>query len=196
MNESLRMVLVLTIIAVVSGGSLGLIDSVTRPLIENNKGLALQNTLKDLIPEAAEFREIEAADLPVPARVFLGLDGGNKIGWGFLLSGPGFVDAITLVVAADFSLSRLLGIGVLEQKETPGLGAEMVKPFFLERFPGLSLERKISLVKNVAGNRENNEVQAISAATISTDAVLKIINENLPRLREAPEIRTLLDGAQ
>jgi len=196
MNESLRMVLVLTVITVISGGGLGIIDSFTRPLIETNKGLALQQTLKDLIPEAEEFREIEDPAWSDTARVFLGLDQDRQIGWGFLMSGPGFVDAITLVAATDFNVSKLLGIGILEQKETPGLGAEMVKPFFLERFPGLSLAREISLVKNVAGNRENNEVQAISAATITSEAVLQIINDNLPRLREAPAIRILLEGAQ
>ena len=59
MNESMRMVIVLSLIAIISGGSLAVVDSFTKPRIEVNKVKAIKAGLKELIPDANDFQKME-----------------------------------------------------------------------------------------------------------------------------------------
>jgi electron transport complex protein RnfG len=67
---------------------------------------------------------------------------------------------------------------VLEQLETPGLGAEIDGEKFVSQFRGLATRPPISYVKGKAPEKDN-EVQAITGATISSKAVVDIINKTI-----------------
>lgn len=183
MNESLRMVIVLSLIAILSGGSLALVDNATRERIAENKVKALNEALKVLIPTGEEFTKINVPTTGTPVTAFRALQGEKTVGWGFLLSGPGFQDKIEIVAATNPEITELLGIEVLDQKETPGLGAEMSKPFFTEQFIGLSVANEIGYIKNVKPAAGANQVQALSAATISTEKLLIIINKSIKEIK-------------
>jgi electron transport complex protein RnfG len=189
MNESMRMVVVLSLIAVISGGSLAVVDSLTRPQIEVNKVKAINQGLKRLIPDADEFKKIEIREQGETYTVYRGEKNENLKGWGFLLSGSGFQDKISIVAASDPSISSLLGIEVLEQKETPGLGDNMKKDYFQDQFRGLSVLKAIGFVKNRKPDPNSNDIQAISAATISTTKLLAIINDNMKKIRNNKDIQ-------
>jgi electron transport complex protein RnfG len=64
---------------------------------------------------------------------------------------------------------------VLESRETPGLGDKIIKDTdFVGNFRNLAVDPTVVVVK--AGRTSDNEVDAISGATISSQAVVKIIN--------------------
>jgi electron transport complex protein RnfG len=189
MNESMRMVVVLSLIAVISGGSLAVVDSLTRPQIEVNKVKAINQGLKRLIPDADEFKKIEIREQGETYTVYRGEKNENLTGWGFLLSGSGFQDKISVVAASDPAISSLLGIEVLEQKETPGLGDNMKKDYVQDQFRGLSVLKAIGFVKNRKPDPNSNDIQAISAATISTTKLLAIINDNMKKIRNNKDIQ-------
>ena len=65
---------------------------------------------------------------------------------------------------------------VLESRETPGLGDKIIKDQeFLDNFRDLAIEPEVVAVKS--GTRKApNEVDSISGATISSKAVVNIIN--------------------
>ena len=128
--------------------------------------------------------------------VYKGLKDNVLVGWGFLLSGTGFQDKISIVAATDPRISRLAGIEVLEQKETPGLGDNIKKENFRNQFRGLSVEKEIGYVKNRKPQPGSNQIQAISAATISTKKLLFIINKNIKMLRKNRAILKELQGIQ
>jgi RnfABCDGE-type electron transport complex G subunit len=184
MKESVRMIIVLTLITIVSGASLALVDKATKPRIEENKVKALNAGLQKLIPAAKNFVRQETQVEGKKYILFKGLDGEILKGWGFLLSGPGFQDKIEIVTATDPDITTLLGIEVLFQNETPGLGAEMVKENFKDQFKGLSVEEKITYVKYKKPEPGANGVQALSAATISTEKLLLIINKSIRTIKE------------
>jgi len=188
MNESLKMVMVLFLITVVSGGSLALVDNATRAKIEINKEMALNAGLKLLIPEADTFTKNEVTHEGEKYILYKATKENTLVGWGFLLSGPGFQDKIEVVVAANAQVSQLIGIDILDQKETPGLGAEIDKPKFENQFKGLSIEKEIGYIKNVKPQAGSNQIQAISAATISTDKLLQIINKKVAKIKKLEEI--------
>lgn len=189
MNESLRMVVVLSLIAVISGGSLAVVDSFTKPRIEVNKVKAIKAGLKELIPDARDFQKMEIQEKGKKFVVYRGLKDQQLVGWGFILSGSGFQDKISIIAATNPEISALLGIEVLEQKETPGLGDNIKKEDFRAQFIGLSVLKPIGYVKNIKPPSGSNDIQAISAATISSKKLLAIINDNLKRLRSHQKIK-------
>jgi electron transport complex protein RnfG len=190
------MVIVLSLIAIISGGSLAFVDSFTKPQIEQNKVKALKEGLRRLLRDAEDFEKIEIIQKKQKFIVYKGLKKNKLIGWGFLLSGTGFQDKITIVVATDPRISRLAGIEVLEQKETPGLGDNITKESFRNQFQGLSVEKEIGYVKNRKPRAGSNQIQAISAATISTKKLLFIINQNIKMLRKDSTVLQELRGIQ
>jgi electron transport complex protein RnfG len=66
---------------------------------------------------------------------------------------------------------------VLESRETPGLGDKIYKDLeFVAGFSALSIEPEIVAVKK-GTKSQPNEIDAITGATISAKAIVRIINE-------------------
>ncbi len=194
MSDSLKMVVVLTLIAIISGASLSFVDTATREKITENKTMALMEGMKTLLPEAEDFKKLDVEKKGGIEGIYKALKGEKVVGWGFMLSGPGFQDKITIVIATDPQIKTLLGLEVLEQKETPGLGAKMEHKEFKEQFKGKSLEEDIEYVKNEKPKDGENKIEALSAATISTKQLLKIINNNIKDIKEIEKIKQELGG--
>jgi electron transport complex protein RnfG len=71
----------------------------------------------------------------------------------------------------------VVGMEILESRETPGLGDKIYKDAeFVAEFSALSTDPEIVAVKKGTGSLPN-EVDAITGATISAKAVVRIINE-------------------
>jgi Na+-translocating ferredoxin:NAD+ oxidoreductase subunit G len=115
-------------------------------------------------------------------RVFLGYDGnGQTIGFAIVGSKPGFQDVIQVIFGYDPSTNEVLGMRVLESKETPGLGDKIFKDLrFVRGFEGVLAP--IRPVGEGAGSGEPNEAELITGATISARVVVDIINERVAAL--------------
>lgn len=91
-------------------------------------------------------------------------------------------------------MSKLTGIKVLEQIETPGLGTKIVvdpsnkqDPFwFPAQFKGVHTSPEIMVIKN-AKPTHNYEVQGITGATISSKAVTRILNDQIADIKSVWE---------
>jgi len=98
---------------------------------------------------------------------------------------PGFQELLTLMIGFDPATGSLLGFKVLDQKETPGLGDRIERDSaFGRQFAG----RVTPLVgvKRRTGSSPS-EVQTITGATISSRAVIRIINNGVTRWRPLVE---------
>jgi len=100
-------------------------------------------------------------------------------GYAFESSIMGFQDEITAVIGVDKNMEEIKGIIILKCLETPGLGGEITKEKFLKQFRGKN--PPFTVVKTVP--REKYDIQAVTGATISSRAVVKMINERLMRMR-------------
>lgn len=69
---------------------------------------------------------------------------------------------------------KLTGMGLVSHSETAGLGSKAGDPEFTDQFKGLNAS-KIEYYKSGA-NADNNEIDAISGATISTGAATEAVN--------------------
>jgi Na+-transporting NADH:ubiquinone oxidoreductase subunit C len=99
--------------------------------------------------------------------------------------GEGFWNTIKGVIGIKIDGSAMTGIGFYEQNETPGLGAEIVKPYFTDQFEGLELERgRTPLVFKTVGEATGaGEVDAITGATQTCTRLEDIINEAIRQWR-------------
>ncbi|MBT8087795.1 MAG: FMN-binding protein, partial [Gammaproteobacteria bacterium] len=102
---------------------------------------------------------------------------GNFVGYAIPGAGPGFQDTIGLLYGFDASRRQIRGMEVLESRETPGLGDKIYKDMdFVGAFKALSIDPTIVAVKK-GTKAQPNEVDAITGATISSKAIVRIINE-------------------
>jgi electron transport complex protein RnfG len=111
-------------------------------------------------------------DLP---KTYVGYDAsGNKLGAAVTAQEPGFQEEVLLMIGFEPSNGTIIGFKVLDEKETPGLGDKIVRDkSFVSQFPGRLAPLK-GVKKADVGNQ--NEVQTITGATISSRAVIRIIN--------------------
>jgi Na+-transporting NADH:ubiquinone oxidoreductase subunit C len=88
-----------------------------------------------------------------------------------VLSGPGLWGEIRLAVGLlpDHTLT---GVSVVEQSETPGLGARITEAWFTGQFPGKKPPLSPVPEKEQAGE---TQFQAVTGATISSEAVRSIL---------------------
>ena len=106
---------------------------------------------------------------------------GERIGFAVAVAEPGFQDIVRLIFGYDRSGREVLGMKVLESKETPGLGDKIEKDTaFVHQFEG-SLAPLIG-VKPRDATGDLHEIDMITGATISSRTVIRIINNAVDRL--------------
>ncbi|UCE87651.1 MAG: FMN-binding protein [Deltaproteobacteria bacterium] len=184
-----RMMATLGIAGLSSGFALVSIHLLTQPRIERNRAEALEAAIYHVLPGASRseafvlrdgeltpFRDPEGR-LPDEEAVYAGYDdAGEPVGFAIPAEGPGFQDTIKLIYGYDPARRRIVGMEVLESRETPGLGDKIIKDdAFVENFRDLAVTPELVVVKRK--RTRENEVDAISGATISSNAVVRIINE-------------------
>ncbi len=180
MKLVLHMLATLTIIGVISGALLSEINSWAAPKIEANRKAETERAIFVVQAEATKYEKVENVDFEL-YEVFD--DSSNSLGYALPYEGNGFQGKIRLIVGVNKDLSNLFGLEVLEQVETPGLGTKVTETPFTDQFKNFLVIPEIKSVKGVAPQNPY-EVQAITGATISSKAVVRIINEGINRLKE------------
>lgn len=92
-------------------------------------------------------------------------------------SGQGYADKIELLLGLDSQAKAITGLFILDQKETPGLGNKIIENMWRNQFIGKSSDNTLVVKKGKPVN--DNEIDSISGATISSQAVTDIINSTL-----------------
>lgn len=114
--------------------------------------------------------------------VFEARTDGQTDGWVAKASGQGYADKIELLVGVDAAARNITGLFILDQKETPGLGNKIMEPVWRNQFIWKSTSRPLTAVKTKPS--ADNEIQAITGATISSKSVCDIVNQTLTNLRK------------
>src|SRR5210317_950599 len=204
--SSLRLVLTLAIAGLVSGiAIIGIYES-TLPTITANKARELRAAVFKVLPGVAQMQPlvyrdsklvvVEAADKDEPV-IYGGYDDqGDFVGYAMPAAGPGFQDTIAILYGYKPVEKIVVGMEVLESRETPGLGDKIYKDaVFVAGFSALFVEPEIIAVKK-GTKSQPNEIDAITGATISSKAVVRIINEahaewsaQLPAPGSEPQLR-------
>lgn len=95
--------------------------------------------------------------------------------------GAGLWGTITMAVGFDVGIKSLRGVEVIDQNETPGLGGRISESWFKEQFRG----KKSPFTKVAEGDpADENQFQAITGATYSSNAVMDILNTSSIEIKE------------
>jgi len=185
--SSLRLMLTLAIAGLISGVAIIGIYESTLPTITANKARELREAVFKVLPGVSQMQQLVYRDGELVAAeelkkdeqaVYGGYDQqGDFVGYAIPAAGPGFQDTIGLLYGFTPERKLIIGMAVLESRETPGLGDKIYKDAdFVGSFSALSTEPKIVAVKKGTKTKPN-EIDAITGATISSNAVVRIINE-------------------
>jgi electron transport complex protein RnfG len=185
--SSLRLVLTLAIAGLVSGiAIIGIYES-TLPTITANKARELREAVFKVLPGVTQmqplvYRDSKLVVVEVPDKdepvIYGGYDAQlDFVGYAMPAAGPGFQDTIAILYGYKPEQKIVVGMEVLESRETPGLGDKIYKDAeFVGGFSALSIEPEIVAVKK-GTKSQPNEIDAITGATISSKAIVRIINE-------------------
>lgn len=172
----------------------------TLPRVERLKAEALEKAIFKVLPGTVKtqafllqdnaFVSDGGAEASGPL-VYAGFDEKEElVGVAIAASGQGYADILRILYGYDPAQQAVVGIHVLESKETPGLGDKIEKdPAFLENFMALdvALNTELTALKNIVvpvknGTKQNPwEVDGITGATISSRAIGNILGESTAR---------------
>ena len=165
----------------------------TLPRIEQHQGEVMQAAITEVLKAPASYDTLflynGALTKSVPAgtetkkleRVYLGHDAAGKpIGFAVSAAENGFQDLVTLMFGYDAAAHKLIAMKVIGNKETPGLGNKIeTDSAFVNGF--VNAAAPINGVKKDRGKSGPNDVVMITGATISSRAVIRIINNAIAR---------------
>lgn len=186
MGDILKLGGVLAIYSLVAGAALAYVNIRTEPIIKQNRIASEEAARLQVLPGMEGGFELkdESSDLPY----WVGYTNTTQSevgGYVFIAQGPGYSSTIQTMVGVN-SGGKIVGMQVLFQKETPGLGVKITEirhgedqPWFQRQFIGLEIgSGKIELAK------DGGPIDAITGATISSRAVTSSVREGLRRLAE------------
>ncbi len=168
MKSSLKnMVLVLFCITLLSSAGVGAVYMITEAPIAAAKSAAEKSALETVLPEfdATEQSEHMVDGLEIVA--YKASKDGKVVGYAIkTASKSGFSGMIKMMVGFDNN-GTILNVDVLEQNETPGLGAKMDE----DGNPILaSIKGKEASKTKLTVKKDGGDVDALTAATISSRA--------------------------
>ena len=159
----------LLIICIVATVLLGFTNFFTADIITKLETETQNTAMQEVLP-AEGYTKTEGKE------IYTAEKNGAVAGYILITTAKGYGGDIKVMTAVD-PTGKILAVNILSATdETPGLGQNVTKEDFFSQFKNLSGE--ISVVKNGA-NSADNEINAVTGATISSKAVTKAVNEAL-----------------
>ncbi|MCL5281554.1 MAG: FMN-binding protein [Planctomycetes bacterium] len=167
--------------------------------IEQNKAAKLNDLTKALLPGAEIFQPVEA-EIQVErpdgakekAKIFEVLSGDKqRLGWSFNAHGTGFAGPVELVLAVDKDFQKIMGMNVLASSETPGFGDQIKSDYYRKQYAGAPAEQ-LTLAKSGDPTVADAQIVAITGATVSSQAVVEIVNTFLTQIKSQMQEKGLI----
>lgn len=194
--SSFRLIMTLAVAGALAGALLVFVFLWSQPRILAYRAMVLREAVTEVLKGPDHFESVflldgtlvtqvpEGVDTLNLDKVYLGYDqAGEPIGFALAAEGFGFQDIISLIFGYDPKTRKVLGMKVLRHLETPGLGDKIVKDVaFVGEFDGV-----VAPIQGVKPDRNTgsaDQVDMITGATISSKAVIKIINERIAQMAD------------
>lgn len=174
---------------------LAITNTAWKPKIEQNKIDKFQKQVASVIKGAVIEKPIDGdfvINEKLSTEVYEVKDASSKkVGFAFQAKGPGY-DIIELVIVVDAKCENYLGYGVLVCNETPGFGDKMKNDYYKDQFKNIPAEQ-LKLLTNGEPKVKDENIIAISGATISSQGVVDIFNNYIDKIRKQLIKRGLVD---
>jgi Na+-transporting NADH:ubiquinone oxidoreductase subunit C len=168
------------------------VSAMTRDRVQANARLAFEQAVLVVLPglyepglsgEEIHRRFAEQVRQPDAASggAYTLVRDGTVVAYALPIAGQGFWAPIRGVIGIAADRKTVTGIAFYAQSETPGLGAEIVKPFFRNQFIGkvLSREGKPINMRRPGAELGPNDVHAVTGATQTSVRLEDIINREV-----------------
>ncbi|MFC1798962.1 RnfABCDGE type electron transport complex subunit G [Thermodesulfobacteriota bacterium] len=176
MREMVKMVIVLTVLSAVSGGSLAWVRDITAAGIEKQellvvKGPAIKEILEGATNDPLNDRfKIKDADTEIS--FYVGVFDGEPNVVVFETFGKGFGGDLGLMVAVNIKDDKIHGAGVTTHSETPGVGSRaQTDPAFAAQFKGMPA------IDTFKVKTDGGQVDAVSGATVTSRGVSSALTD-------------------
>ncbi|HCY36304.1 MAG: electron transporter RnfG [Candidatus Margulisiibacteriota bacterium] len=175
MRDMLKPTLSLLFICVFFGFCLAVVNSLTADVIKQRVIESAQQQRKEVLPAAERFESLPVSTSSEIKAAYRGVASDKTIGYVFSSTPKGYGGAINVTVGIKMDGS-LSGVKIGENKETPGLGTKAAEPGFINQYIKKSIKKVLTVVKIKPS--ADNEIQAISGATITSKAVTLAVNNS------------------
>ena len=177
--------LILFLISAVAATLLAMTNYVTAETIEAINEKTNMEARLEVLPEASEFEAVDSDELMAIAKdiglekpeelveVFIGKKGSEQVGFTVKTAPTSGFSGMIEVLTGISNDGSLAGMTILSHGETPGLGANATLPDFRNQYQGLSATENVSVAKSAPSG---NQIQAITGATITSEAVTDGVN--------------------
>ena len=174
----INMVAVLFTITLIASAGVGAVNMITVEPIAAAKAAATQQALGEVLPafEATVIEELTIDEMPI--KVYTAKQGEEVVGYAVeSMTKKGFSGVVKLMVGflPDGTVNN---VNVLQQAETPGLGPKMCDAGnpLLGSIQHQKLEEKKLVDGKLAVTKDGGDVDALTAATISSRAYVDAVN--------------------
>ncbi len=173
MKDILRLGVILSGIYIVAALALGSVNQITAPVIEDRNIQANNESRQIVLSDAQEFKMVEGISDDIVVEVYEGLASGEVVGYTIKTLPKGYGGAMEVMVGISTD-GKVTGINIGNHAETPGLGSKAAEPAFKDQFVEKDAKEPLDVVKG-SKNKES-DIQAISGATITSQAVTNGVN--------------------
>ena len=192
-----NMTAVLFSITLISSAGVGVVNMITEEPIAAAREAATTAALTEVLPpfDATTTEELTIDELPIV--VYTATKEGAVTGYAVqTMTKQGFNGVVRLMVGFTPE-GEVVNINVLEQAETPGLGTKMAdagNPLLMS-VKGQRLEDKKLVDGKLAVRKDGGDVDALTAATISSRAYVDAVNRAWMAYRSVAHGETPTDVA-
>lgn len=174
--QIIKLALSLTVVCIIAGGGLALTYAATEQQIARQAREEEMKSNKAALPLVEAFKDFkERRDLAVRikrkqkdvVRIFEGYKNGRKVGWVVQVAPRGYGGPIVFAVGINVK-GKVVGLSIIDIKETPGLGQNVQKPGFQKQFRGKEADNSLEVGK---------DIDALTGATISSKAIALGVKE-------------------
>lgn len=216
--DILKLTIVLTIVALIAGLAIAFTNAQTEEKIALQQKLSQQTALEAVLPKGVQIIE-KSGQAPLPSQYWVAVRDQDTVAYAIKGSNRGYSSSIQYIVGVRPD-GEIVGVNILSQSETPGLGTRVteevsekyfwnglwgpkdaIDPWFTQQFVGLNATEDIELAETAEWHtlseqqreelKSQNEITAITGATISTQAVSegveKTVSKYLPVLTNAED---------
>lgn len=174
MREIIKLGLILFIITAVAAVVLGLSNGITSEKIAEVEAAKSEAARKEVLSDAESFEAVELSGTSEEIiEAYKGLKGGEVVGFAIKTATSGYGGNVEVITGIS-SDGIIKAVKVVGHQETPGLGANSTSVEFQGQYSGKKVDNEITVVKTTPSN--DNEIQAITGATITSNAVTKGVN--------------------
>jgi len=185
MKDMLKLGGILTLITVIAAVGLAAVYSITKPRIEEQERLALERALTIALPMADKraIIPVKKDDQVLYYKGYASPDTSQLVGYAYVAYGPGYSSVIKTMVGVD-TTGKILGMKVLSQVETPGLGTKIEEVKYGEKDPWFQRQFIGKSAAKLAVDKDGGEIKSITGATISSRALTNSVVAGYKQLEE------------